>query len=64
MFSTSKLITRFIDDFTFRMKSQLIAYLLSESSHIYWILDNEGEVQLKWDLWTNGFQECCFLEVG
>ena len=34
-FSTSKLITFFIDGFTSGMKSQSIAYLLSGSAHIY-----------------------------
>jgi hypothetical protein len=29
MFLTSSLITRFIDDFTFRMKSQSIVYLMT-----------------------------------
>ena len=39
MFLTSKLVTCFIDEFTSRMKSQSIAYLLSGSArahtHIY-----------------------------
>ena len=37
MFLTSKLITCFIDGFTFGMISESIAYLLIESAHIYWI---------------------------
>ena len=39
---TSKSI--FIDGLTLGMKSQSNAYLLSESEHIYWILDLEVEV--------------------
>ena len=35
---TSKLITYFIDGFTSGMESKPIAYLHSESEHIYWIL--------------------------
>jgi hypothetical protein len=41
---TSKLITCFIDNFTLKMLSQSIAYLLNESEHIHWILDLAGEV--------------------
>ena len=41
---TSKLIACIVDGFTFGMKSQSIAYLLSGSAHIYWILDLGGEV--------------------
>jgi hypothetical protein len=41
---TSKLITCFIDNFTLKMLSQSIAYLLNESEHIYWILDLAGEM--------------------
>ena len=37
MFLTPKLITCFIDNFTFKMKSQSIAYLFNGSQHIYWI---------------------------
>jgi hypothetical protein len=44
IFWTSKFITFFIDGFTFGMKSQSIAYLLSGSAHIYLISDLEGEV--------------------
>ena len=44
MFLTSKLITCFIDGFTSTMNSQLIAYLLNGSAHIYWIVDFQGEV--------------------
>ena len=50
MFLTSKLITCFVDGFTLEMKSQSIAYLLSGSAHIHWILDLEDEVDLIWDL--------------
>ena len=32
------------------MKFQSNAYSLSESEHIYWILDLEGEVHLRWVL--------------
>ena len=38
IFSTSKLISCLIDNFTSKMKSQLLAYLLNGSEHIY-ILD-------------------------
>ena len=44
MFLTSKLITCFIDNVTFRMKSQSITCLLTRSARIYCILDLEGEV--------------------
>ena len=37
MYLTSKLITRFVDGFTMKRKSQSIAYLLNGSEHIYWI---------------------------
>ena len=40
MFIASKLITYFIDGFTLRIKSQSIAYLLSEMNILY-ILDFE-----------------------
>ena len=50
IFLTSKLITCFIGGFTLTMKSQSIAYLLSGSGDIYWILDLEGEVHSIWDL--------------
>jgi hypothetical protein len=50
MFLTSKLIACFvIDGFTFKLKSQSIAYLLNGSDHLYWILDLEGEVHSIWD---------------
>jgi hypothetical protein len=49
MFLTSKLITCFIHGFTSGMKCQSIAYLLTGSTHIYCILDLEGEVHLIWD---------------
>ena len=64
---TSKLTTCFIDSFTLGMKSQSIAYLLSGSAHIYWILSLEGEVHSIWVLWTSGLQDSkdnVFLEVG
>ena len=67
MFLTFKLITCFIDDFTFKMKSQSISYLLNESDHIYWNLDLEGEMHSIWDLWTSGLKKCKsngFFEVG
>ena len=44
MFLTSKLITCFTDGFTFEMKSQSIANLLTGSAHIYWILDLKVEM--------------------
>jgi hypothetical protein len=44
IFLTSKLITCFIDGFTFGIKSQSITYFLDESAHLYWILDLEDEV--------------------
>jgi hypothetical protein len=43
IFLTSKLITRFIDNFSLGMKSQSIANLLRGSERLYWILDLEGE---------------------
>ena len=52
---TSKLITRFIDGFTSKMK---VAYSLSGSEHIYWILDLQHEVHSIWVIWTRGLQEC------
>ena len=58
IFFTSKLITCFIDGFTSKVKSKSIAYLLSESEQIYWMLDLEDEVYLIWIIWTNGLQEC------
>ena len=58
MFLTSKLITFFIDGFTFGIKSQSMAYLLSESAHIYWILDLVSEVHSIWDLLSSGLQKC------
>ena len=50
IFLTSKSITYFIDGFTLKTKAQLIAYLLNESEHIYWILDLESGVHSIWDL--------------
>ena len=35
IFLTSKLIICFIGSFTLKRKSQLVAYLLNESEHIY-----------------------------
>ena len=54
LFLTSKLIVCFIDDFTLGMKSLSIAYLLSGSAHICWILDLDGEVHSIWVCWTSG----------
>jgi hypothetical protein len=60
MFITSKLITCFIDGFTFKMKSQSITCLLTRSAHKYCILDLEGEVHSimgfvdKWPLRCKG----------
>ena len=45
MFLTSKLVSCFVDGFT-----SGIANLLLGSTHIYWILDLEGEVHSIWDL--------------
>ena len=67
LYPTSKLITRFIEGFTLGMKSQSISYILNESEHIHWILDLEGDVHLRWDLWISGLQKCKgngFFEVG
>ena len=58
MFLTSKLITCFIDGFTPKRNSQLIACSLNGSEHIYWIMDLENEVYSIWVIWTSGFQEC------
>ena len=55
---TSKLITRFIDGFTSKRKSQSIVYSLNESEDIYWILDLENEVHSIWAIWTSSLQEC------
>ena len=52
IFLTSKLIACFIDSSNSRMKSQIVAYSLSGSVHIYWILDLECEMHSIWDLWT------------
>ena len=60
-------ITFLIDGFTSGMKSQSMAYLLSGSEHIYWILDLEGEVHSIWVLWTrrpSKMQGQLFFEVG
>ena len=62
---TSKLITCFIGDFTSKMKSQSIAYLLNGSEHIYWIWNLADEVHAIWNLWIRGFQECkVFPKLG
>ena len=58
MFSTSKLVTRFIDGFTSKRNSQSITYSLNGSEHIYWILNFENEVHSIWVKWTSGLQEC------
>ena len=58
IFLNSKLITCFIDDFTLKMKSRSVAYLLNGSEHIYWIFGLEGKVHSIWDLWTSGLQKC------
>ena len=56
---TSKLIAWFIGGFTLKMNLQpMIAYILNENEHIYWIWDLEGEVHSTWDLWISGLQEC------
>ena len=57
IFWTCKLITCFIDDFTSKMKSQSMAYLLNGSELIYWILDLEDEVHSVWVIWTSDLQE-------
>jgi hypothetical protein len=49
-FSTSKLVTRFVDVFTTGMKPHSIAYLLSRSAHIYCISNLEDEVHSIWIL--------------
>jgi hypothetical protein len=48
----SKFITYFIDGFNSRMKYESNSYSLSESEHIYRILDLEVEVHSTWVLWT------------
>ena len=66
MLLTSKLITCYIDGFTWNRKSQSITSLLNESEHVYWILDLENEVHSIWVTWTSGLQECkaiLFFEV-
>ena len=67
MFLTSKLITCFIDGFTFKMKSQKIAYnLLTRSAHIHCILDLEGEVHsivgLKFIIYDRQYKSNCHLD--
>jgi hypothetical protein len=57
MLLTSKLIICFIDGFTSKLKSQLIAYSLNGSEHIYWILDIEDEVYSIWAKWTSNLEE-------
>ena len=48
MFLTSKLFAYFIDSFTLKRESQLVAHLLNGSEHINWILDLEDEVHSIW----------------
>ena len=57
IFSTSKLGTYFIDDFTLKTKSQSIAYLLNVSEHTYWILELKDKVHSIEVIWTSGLQE-------
>ena len=52
IFFTSKLITCFIDGFTFENEIPII-YLLNGSEHIYRILDLEDEVHSIWVIWTS-----------
>ena len=56
-FLTSKLIIHFIDNFTLKLKSQSIAYLLNGSKYIDWSSDLEGEVHSIWDSWISGRQD-------
>ena len=67
IFVTSKLIACFIDGFTSKKISQLIAYLLHGNEHIYWTLDLEGEVHSRWDFWISAFKNArmmVFLKSG
>ena len=48
IFLTPKLITCCVDNFTLKMKSQLITYLLNGSEHTYWILNFKDEVHSIW----------------
>ena len=48
--TVSKLITCFMDGFTYGLKSQSIDYLLNGNAHICWISNLEGEVHSIWDL--------------
>ena len=52
IFLTSKLIIGFNNGVTLGMKYQSIAYSLSGSEHVYWILGLEVEVQSLWVSWT------------
>ena len=52
VFLTSKLIIGFINSVTLGMKYQSIAYSLSGSEHVYWILGLEVELQSIWVSWT------------
>jgi hypothetical protein len=64
---TSKLITCFVDSFTFKIESQSITHILNGSDHVNWILDRESEVHSIWDLWISGLQNAramVFYEVG
>ena len=56
IFVTSKLIACFIDGFTSKKISRLIAYLLHGNEHIYWTLDLEGEVHSRGDFWISAFK--------
>jgi hypothetical protein len=59
IFLTFKLIKCFLlDNFTLKLKSQSIVYLLNGSEHICWILDLEDEQHSIWVIWTSGLQEC------
>src|SRR5450631_1640742 len=53
---TSKLIKGFIDGFTSKMKSQLIAYLVNGSEIV--ILDLEDGVHSIWVIRISGLEEC------
>ena len=58
IFLTFKLTTCFINGFISKMKSKSIACLVSESGHIYWILDLEDMMHSRWVIWISGLQEC------
>ena len=44
--------------FHFDSETPIIAHLLNENEHIYWILNSEGEVHSIWGLWVSGLQKC------